>query len=423
MIISGPSWTSTFSGFNLYSKGETSANPLTKMQERIGSLEVEGRRNEAMYWARFDKEHFSASATNRAPDKQTPSGPPPFDIDAEIDRVVSNSSEYLEYKISMIFEEDKERILSGNTGQDYKSHIDNLTKAIENEDYAAVKNTLKSFYAGDSDQIITRMKETVADVEEKFWSDIDKALGQMRQTQGLSISDGIREQNGITGLDLVDMAIKKARSKFNSLTEMDFGSIIDSAKDGAAEYAAAQMKDPGQRNTRELAERITESATVYAKHFILNSTENTDRFADQEQNVTDEINSRKHSEHPRHVLGENIDEQLSRSSGVGMFEESELSREFSKRGKAVAGELKSLLDRSVKQDSTAAVEEFTEQELSVAAPDLPADFAGNDNWKAYRTDMTSVMSFAIIAYSDKYNSARQSARSGTESGASLNYRV
>lgn len=272
MRINSSSWsmqTSTFTN-SLKNTHEGENDPLHRMKDKLRTQEQKSKESDARYWKQYDQDHFTASRVNTPSTTNKDSAPSPLNIDAVISDVVEKNSAYFEYRISKIFEQNKAELLSGNSDQEYLNHVEELQKSIDGQDYDNARHLLKKFYRGDSDKVISKIEEIVTQTEDKLWSDIKSALGQMRQLQGLTISDQGQEKHGLSGLNLVNMAIKTAKNNSGSLSDLDFTEAIDSLNEGVVQYAGSKLKNAGQNRFSEDAESVTQAGTVFAKNYLLN---------------------------------------------------------------------------------------------------------------------------------------------------------
>ena len=362
-----------------------------------------------------DKRELCTSATNRAPEQAQPKQEPQFDPRAAIQKVVQDTAAYLDFKVGRIFEEDKSKLLSGKSDVEYQNSLDELTKAIEGQDYGNAKTILAKFYKGDSDQVISKIEDTLNQIEDKFWKDIKKVLGQMREVQGLTLAEGVADQNEISDYDIVEKAIENARQKTGSLSDTDFSSLMAEAREDSVNYAVDRLKNEDskiQNNTN--AEEAIQSASIHAKHFLLNSQSHAGKFTDHELEVSSQIERNKDTTKAmrlqRHLIHNDssatyrfahiTDEEISRSAGLSMSSTSGLSSKLQEMGNTVINELEELLSKSKR-------EQIIPQEDELAGPDKdsfeieqPEDFMGNEDWRSYREDLTNLMVEGTLRYSD-----------------------
>ncbi|WP_320172949.1 hypothetical protein [Maridesulfovibrio sp.] len=388
-----------------------------------------------------DKKSFSTSATNRAPEQAHPKQALPFDPEAAIQKVVKDNAEYLDYKISQIFEEDKSKLLSGKSDAEYNKNLEELTRAVEGQDFDNAKKILKEFYNGDSDQVISKIEETLTKVEDKFWGDMKKVLGQMGQAQGLTITDGIQEEKWISGYDLVDRAIENAKQKTGSLADMDFSELIDEVRADAVDYAARKIREAGNEasedSAKKQAQNAVQSASLYTKHTLFGGDGVADKLADQELNMTSRIEEQKGNSGSmrimRYMTIEDLkesspeqaitDEQLSRSAGLGITSKSKIAHQLNKMGVTVVEELKDLASKARRDGPSVQVEELSGTEEQPFEMNKPADFVGNEDWRSFREDLSAVYATATGKYAARYKKIYKSMMKNSSSSSSFNFRV
>ncbi|WP_421900574.1 hypothetical protein [Maridesulfovibrio sp.] len=380
-----------------------------------------------------DKKDFSTSATNRTAEQAQPKKPQPFDPEAAIQKVVKENAAYLDYKISQIFEEDKSKLLSGKSDVEYNKSLDELTRAVEGQDFDNAKKILKEFYNGDSDQVINKIEETLTQVEDKFWGDMRKVLGQMGQAQGLTLSDGMHKETGISGYDLVERAIENARQKTGSLADMDFSELIDEVREDAVDYAARTIREAGNEASEDSAEtqakNAVQAASLYTKHNLYGIDGAADKLADQELNMTSRIEEQKSNTGSMRILrymtfddiqkttpGQTItDEQLSRSAGLGISSNSKFSQQLSKMGATVVDELKELTSKARRDGPSIQIDELSDTEKQAFEMNKPSDFAGNEDWRSFRDDISTLFTGAVEGYVGRSMSVYKSMRNNTNS--------
>ena len=380
-----------------------------------------------------DKKDFSTSATNRTAEQAQPKKPQPFDPEAAIQKVVKENAAYLDYKISQIFEEDKSKLLSGKSDVEYTKSLDELTRAVEGQDFDNAKKILNEFYNGDSDQVISKIEETLTQVEDKFWGDMRKVLGQMGQAQGLTISDGMQEETGISGYDLVERAIENARQKTGSLADMDFSDLIDEVREDAVDYAARTIREAGKEASEDSAEtqakNAIQAASLYTKHTLYGVDGAADKLADQELNMTSRIEEQKNNTGSMRILrymtftdiqestpGQTIsNEQLSRSAGLGISSNSKFSQQLSKMGATVVDELKELTSKARRDGPSIQIDELSDTEKQAFEMNKPVDFVGNEDWRSFRDDVSTLFTGAVEGYVGRSMSVYNSMRNNTNS--------
>ena len=388
-----------------------------------------------------DKKNFSTSATNLAPEQAQPEQKNLFDPEAAIQKVVEQNAAYLDYKISQIFEEDKSKILSGKSEVEYNNSLDELTRAVEGQDFDNAKKILKEFYNGDSDQVINKIEEILTKVEDKFWGDMRKVLGQMGQAQGLTLTDGMQEEKGISGYDLVDRAIENAKQKNGSLADMDFSDLIDEVRDDAVDYAARTIREASNEASEDSAEtqakNAVQAASLYTKHTLYGVDRAADKLADQELNMTSRIEKQKKNNTGsmrilRYMTFDDIqestpgqtisNEQLSRSAGLGISSNSKFSQQLSKMGATVVDELKELTSKTRRDGPSIHVEELSGKDKQAYEMNKPADFVGNEDWRSFRDDVSTLFTGAIEGYVGRsmnvYKSIQNNANSSNYSSFS-----
>ncbi|ACS78916.1 hypothetical protein [Maridesulfovibrio salexigens] len=387
-----------------------------------------------------DKRELCTSATNRAPEQAQPEQKKLFDPEAAIQKVVEQNAAYLGYKISQIFEEDKSKLLSGKSEVEYNNSLDELTRAVEGQDFDNAKKILKEFYNGDSELVINKIEETLTQVEDKFWGDMRKVLGQMGQAQGLTLSDGIQEETGISGYDLVERAIENARQKTGSLKDMDFSDLIDEVREDAVDYAARTIREASNEASEDSAEtqakNAVQAASLYTKHTLYGVDGAADKLADQELNMTSRIEEQKNNTSSMRILrymtfadiqestsGQTIsNEQLSRSAGLGISSNSKFSQQLSKMGATVVDELKELTSKTRRDGPSIYVEELSGKDKQTYEMNKPADFVGNEDWRSFRDDVSTLFTGAIEGYVGRsmnvYKSIQNNANSSNYSSFS-----
>ncbi|MFW5501203.1 MULTISPECIES: hypothetical protein [unclassified Maridesulfovibrio] len=387
-----------------------------------------------------DKKNFSTSATNRTPEQAQPNQSTPFDPEAAIQKVVQDTAAYLDFKIGRIFEEDKSKLLSGKSDVEYNKSLDELTRAVEGQNFDNAKKILKEFYNGDSELVINKIEETLTQVEDKFWGDMRKVLGQMGQAQGLTLSGGIQEETGISGYDLVERAIENARQKTGSLKDMDFSDLIDEVREDAVDYAARTIREASNEASEDSAETQAKNAvqavSLYTKHTLYGVDGAADKLADQELNMTSRIEEQKNNTGSMRILrymtfadiqestaGQTIsNEQLSRSAGLGISSNSKFSQQLSKMGATVVDELKELTSKTRRDGPSIHVEELSGKDKQAYEMNKPADFVGNEDWRSFREDVSTLFTGAIEGYVGRsmnvYKSIQNNANSSNYSSFS-----
>ncbi|WP_319761954.1 hypothetical protein [Maridesulfovibrio sp.] len=381
-----------------------------------------------------DKKNFSTSATNRAPKQPRPQQPHRYNPEVAIQKVVQTTAAYLDFKVGQIFENDKSKLLSGKPDSEYQNSLKQLTKAIDGQDYDNAHKILEKFYKGDSDQVIAKIEKTLDKVEDKFWGDIKKVLGQMREVQGLTLSEGVADQNAISGYDIIDKAIENARHKNSSLSDTDFSSLLSNAREDSINYAVNRLKNEDKKvqNTTD-AEETIQSVSVYTKHFLFNSQSYADKFTDNELAVSSQVERskdttkamrvRRHIIHNDNRFSQITDEEIARSAGLSMARTSQLGSKIQKMGDTVIDELGDLLSKSKRENITPQAEELSETDKKSFEMNVPEEIVINEDWKTKREDLMSLMVEETLSYSRKMTARRKNQQHYNTSTSSFSFRV
>ncbi|TIH19300.1 hypothetical protein D0S45_03720 [Marinifilum sp. JC120] len=207
------------------------------------------------------------------------------DITFQLEKVMRKSSVFLKKGLDKIFD-NGEKLLAGRNSEEYREHINELTKAIQGQDFKQAEKLIDKFYNGDSERIITRVQNLAKAAEDNFWQTLEDDLGFLKK-DGLKWTmfvDG-KMRDDLSTFDLAKMAIEKSRSEVETFSSEDLSDLVNATRDGAVAHAKGKLKNAGQNKYSEDASSVTHAATEFAKGKIFNTDDSN--YAEDEKVLKD----------------------------------------------------------------------------------------------------------------------------------------
>ncbi|WP_320172951.1 hypothetical protein [Maridesulfovibrio sp.] len=189
----------------------------------------------------------------------------------QLEKAMNQSSKFIHKELGKIFD-NGEQLLAGRNTAEYQKHIDELSKAIQGQDFKTAEKLIDKFYNGDTETIINRVQNLAKAAENNFWQTMEDSFGYLKN-DGLKwtmfVDGKLRDDLGT--FDLAMMAIEEARNEVEKFSSEELGDIVKATRDGAVAYAKGKLKDAGQNQYSETAYSVTNAATTYAKGKIFNT--------------------------------------------------------------------------------------------------------------------------------------------------------
>lgn len=163
-------------------------------------------------------------------------------------------------------------MLAGRNTAEYQKHIDELSKAIQGQDFKTAEKLIDKFYNGDTETILNRVQNLAKAAEDNFWQTMEDSFGYLKN-DGLKwtmfVDGELRDDLGT--FDLAMMAVEEARNEVEKFSSEELGDIVKATRNGAVAHAKGKLKNAGQNQYSESAYSVTHAATTYAKDKIFNT--------------------------------------------------------------------------------------------------------------------------------------------------------
>ncbi|NDV25297.1 hypothetical protein [Desulfovibrio sp. JC010] len=214
-------------------------------------------------------------------------------IEYQLENTMRESSKFLKDGLDKIFD-NGEKLLAGRNSAEYEQHINDLSKAIQSQDFKSAEALIDRFYNGDTSKIITRVENLAKAAEDNFWQTLEDNLGFLKN-DGLKWTmyvDG-KERDDLSTLDLAMMAIEKSRTEVDKFSSEDLSDLVSATRDGAVAHAKSKLDNAGQNKYSEDAASVTHAATDYAKGKIFRTDDSN--YAEDEE-VLKDIDELYHNE-------------------------------------------------------------------------------------------------------------------------------
>lgn len=202
----------------------------------------------------------------KAPDKFSQNN-----IEFQIERVINESSKYLHDGLGKIFDRG-EALLAGKTSDEYNKHINELSKAIQGQDFKNAEQLIDRFYSGDTEKVINRVQSLAKSSEEKFWDNLDDSLKFLAKdgNRWEMVIDG-KIRDDLTTHDIAKMAIQKSREEVDAFSSTDLSETVISAREASVTHAKGKLRNAGQNRYSENAASVTGAATDFARNMMFNT--------------------------------------------------------------------------------------------------------------------------------------------------------
>ncbi|MFW5501205.1 MULTISPECIES: hypothetical protein [unclassified Maridesulfovibrio] len=189
----------------------------------------------------------------------------------QLEKAMNQSSKFLHNELGKIFD-NGEQLLAGRNTAEYQKHIEELSKAIQGQDFKTAEKLIDKFYNGDTETILNRVQNLAKAAEDNFWQTMEDSFGYLK-------NDGIKWTMFVDGelrddlgtFDLAMMAVEEARNEVEKFSSEELGDIVKATRNGAVAHAKGKLKNAGQNQYSESAYSVTHAATTYAKDKIFNT--------------------------------------------------------------------------------------------------------------------------------------------------------
>ncbi|WP_319780844.1 hypothetical protein [Maridesulfovibrio sp.] len=220
------------------------------------------------------QEESTTSAKKSMASSDVPSDNTFYDQDLlefQIEKNINESSRFLHDGLVKLFDRGAS-LLAGRSSVEYEEHIKKLSKAIEGQDYKNAEKYIDSFFSGDTDKLMRRVKSLAKLAEDKFWHGMDNAISYLQKSNAeynLEIDD--QKFENITAHQIAKIAISRVRESKEDFSEQDFESVLTPLREKAVAHAKGKFTNAGQNKYTETADSITQSAADYSRNKIFNT--------------------------------------------------------------------------------------------------------------------------------------------------------